>query len=909
MGPGHSETRDAGDPAGGPARRREAWVTALLLVSGAAALVHESAWYRFLVPVLGAGALPAAAVSAGALLGLAVGSALGGRLADRGRSPALVLTTAEGAAALAGVLVPLAVPVLRPLSGAPGAVAAAVLLALAAVPMGASLPAAVRVVDPPEDGVGACFRRVYGWNTVGAVAGLFLSAAVLLEALGNRGAVLAAAGAEALVALGALPLARGARRPAPTRLEGPAPLAPRRARLAVAALLAGAAGLVVQVAWIRRLTPALGPTFQVFAVVLAVHLLGLALGSLVLGPRRGAGPSRVPAILAVASAVPVVLMPGLVDDLGRWAADAASRSAGGPWALLGIRALAAAAVLVPSTAIGAALLPWLLRAASPPREAAGRGAGLLLAANTAGSAVAALAAGLWWIPGAGTAGALRGAGGLLCAAGACVARTKAGAACAGVLAAALLLQPALLPLEDAAGRDALGASYGSFGFDPADAEPLAFEEGRVATVVVRDRDGRREFWVDGSIEASTAPTDRLHLALLADLPMALLAGAGVERPRVAVIGLGAGLTARGVARGDPASLDVWEIEPAVARAAPLFEGLGGGVPASARLHLEDGRRGVERAERSFDLVTSDPVHPAVAGSAWLYSVEHYRAVLASLSPEGIACQWVPLTQMALDDLRMVVRTFASEFRYANLFRAGPDAILVGGRRPLRVSETRLRAWLAGPGGEGLASLGLRSPGALLSASALGPAGCLAFGGEGPLNEDDRLLLELRCGRNAWDADPAANARILSHHRDSGSPPAALLDATATDAFLAEVDSRKALWTALDAFLDVGDPRLEPTTTAIAGLDARLAADPADSFASVVRDELAIADAFERVRRGDAKGAAVRARQVLSRGKAETVQRLDAAEVLIRAGEAAEGREVARSVAALHPWPRAVRLSR
>ena len=37
----------------------------VLLASGAAALLHESAWFRLLTPLLGAGALPAAAVAAG----------------------------------------------------------------------------------------------------------------------------------------------------------------------------------------------------------------------------------------------------------------------------------------------------------------------------------------------------------------------------------------------------------------------------------------------------------------------------------------------------------------------------------------------------------------------------------------------------------------------------------------------------------------------------------------------------------------------------------------------------------------------------------------------------------------------------------------------------------------------------
>src|SRR5262249_56413895 len=108
----------------------------------------------------------------------------------------------------------------------------------------------------------------------------------------------------------------------------------------------------IQVAWRRRLTPGLGPTFQVFAVVLAVHLAAIALGSLLLGPRRGTlGRRRLP-WLAVIAALPVAALPSFVDDPARWAtraSEGASRALGQG----AIRAAAAALRLLPSTAIGA----------------------------------------------------------------------------------------------------------------------------------------------------------------------------------------------------------------------------------------------------------------------------------------------------------------------------------------------------------------------------------------------------------------------------------------------------------------------------------------------------------------------------------------------------------------------------
>src|SRR5262245_28859914 len=859
---------------------REAALSTLLVISGAAALLHETAWYRFLVPGLGAGALPAAAVSSGALLGFALGAALGGRRADASPRPARTLALAEVLAAVLSAALAFVLPAWE-VPGPVGAAAVALVLAIAATPMGASLPAALRALHPSRERAPAAFRRLYAWNTFGAVAGVLASAAFLLEALGNRGVALCGAGLEAVAALGALALA-GRRTPATSPAPPPPPpLAPESASpapspraLAAASFLAGAAGLSIQVAWLRRLTPALGPTFQVFAVVLAVPPAPSALCSLLLGPRRGTlGLRRLP-WLAVIAALPVAALPSLVDDLARWATRA-SEGASGALGQVAIRAAAAALVLVPSTAIGAALLPWLLRAASPETSRTGRGAGALLAANALGSAIGALVAASLLVPAIGTAATLRVAAALLVGVAALAASARRTAL--AVVALAALVAAAIVRPEDRALHDSVGAAYR--GYDPRDGRTIHFEEGRVATVLVRDRDGRMEFWVDGSLEAGTSPTDRLHLALLADLPMALLRAQGRMRPTVAVVGLGAGLTAQGVARWRPASLDVFEIERAVADAAPSFASVGGGVPASARVHVEDGRRGIARLS-ALDLVTSDPVHPAVAGSAWLYSREHYEASAARLAPGGLFWQCVPRLQMAVEHVRLVLRTFARAFAFPYVFRAGPDVLLLGATRPIRVSEERLRDALSSESASELAYLGFASPGALLSLVVRGPEEVRSFAGDGPVNTDDRLLLELRAGRSLYRSDPGGVAAALDAARVG---PESLLDAPPSAGFAAEAKEARRFDAGILAWMS-GD-----LVRSVATLGEHAAADMTSPFAWKMLDEVEIDQAYDALDRGAKDLAARRAREVLARGVAEPILRLDAAEVLIKAGLPDEGR--------------------
>lgn len=886
-------------------------VGACLLLAGAAALLHQAAWFRLLVPVLGAGALAAGVVSAGALLGLALGAALGGRWAARVGRPLLLVALAEGAGALLAAPVPVLAGLLEagvtsvqgvePVLG----VLAAVLLctalcALAALPLGATVPAALAALRPAAPGAAATFRWLYGVNTLGAVLGVLLAAGWALEALGNRGSVLLACGLQAAVALAAVLLgvrAPGLRARVPARAGvPPAQAAPGLAlpgRLACAAALAGAAGLAVQVAWVRRLTPAVGTTTQSFATVLAAHLLAIALGSLLCGPRRGAR-DRSAAVLLL-SAVPVALLPGAIAQVAAYASEQALATGGGPFALLGVRALAACAVLLPSALLASAALPWLLRRAAPADGASSHAAGLLVAWNTLGSALGALLAGALWIPAAGTAGVLRGAAGLLLLAAACVLARPARAAGVALAGLLLLAQPWLLPLEDAAGRDAVGAIFLPAQFAIADAPALRAREGSATTVVVREREGHRELWVEGKIEASTQPTDRLHLTLLGALPMAL----HPQPQRVAIVGLGTGRSAQAVAAFGPQRLLVLEIEPEVAASVHLFEPDGGGLPRGAGLQLGDARHGLARSTERFDVITSDPVHPGVAGSAALYSREMYDLVRARLAPGGLLCQWLPLYQLTPDDLRLVLRTFVAAFPRGWAFLAGEDLILVGGLEPLRVDEARLRARLEGAAGDPLRPLGLASPGRLLGLVLKGPEALARFAGEGPLNTDDCLRLEFQAGRSWFVNDPFGNLMRLWPGR---ARPAALLAGAPSPAFEAEAQGAARLYEAVRAWLGGDDAR------AAEAFEALSAADPADRFAREMAVGVRVREASAWAADGRLPEAQAAARALAARTDLTPSQRLDVAALLREAGQDEAGRALAAEVGRALEAPRARRLA-
>ena len=158
------------------------------VVAGAAVMAVEVAGARLLGPFFGVSLFVWTALITVTLGCLAVGAALGGSLADSGRSPDLLfgLLAAAGAAAL---LVPVARPVVlaaaAPLGPRFGAVAAAALLfGPCLLPLGAVSPWVVRLVAGDLSHVGRAAGYLGAASTVGSLAGTLATGFFLVAWVG-----------------------------------------------------------------------------------------------------------------------------------------------------------------------------------------------------------------------------------------------------------------------------------------------------------------------------------------------------------------------------------------------------------------------------------------------------------------------------------------------------------------------------------------------------------------------------------------------------------------------------------------------------------------------------------------------------------------------------------------------------
>ncbi len=227
-------------------------------------------------------------------------------------------------------------------------------------------------------------------------------------------------------------------------------------------------------------------------------------------------------------------------------------------------------------------------------------------------------------------------------------------------------------------------------------------EGMNSSVAVTELyNGVRNFHVSGKIEASTDPSDMRTQRMLGHLPALIHA-----RPRsVLVVGCGAGVTAGSfVLHPDVERIVLCEIEPLVPRVvAKHFAAENYDVVHDPRVEIvyDDARHYILTTREKFDIITSDPIHPWVKGSATLYTQEYFELCQQHLNPNGLITQWVPLYQSTADVVKSEIATFFKIFPGGTIWATnkdglGYDLVLLGQAEATKVNADELQRRLDRP---------------------------------------------------------------------------------------------------------------------------------------------------------------------------------------------------------------------
>ena len=259
----------------------------LLFCSGVAALVYQVLWIKQLSLVVGVEIYSIAIAVSAFFAGLALGSFVIGRWADRLGRPLLLVSVLEVGIALLGISTTLllahaAVP-FAALETRAGVLAWFLPFALVGVPaflMGGTLPVVVRswdLGDAPVVSIGGTF---YAANTAGGIAGALLSSFAFLPSCGVRGAAFAAATLNLVSAIMAFTLNRDSLRRHRTLPIVEQQSLPRQAQIALGLYtLTGGIALGYEVVWSQAIVQFMSTRSFAFSIVLATYLAGLVFGS------------------------------------------------------------------------------------------------------------------------------------------------------------------------------------------------------------------------------------------------------------------------------------------------------------------------------------------------------------------------------------------------------------------------------------------------------------------------------------------------------------------------------------------------------------------------------------------------------------------------------------------------------
>ena len=680
----------------------------LFLGSGCAALIYEIVWFQLLQFVIGS-----SAVSIGVLLGTFMGGMCLGSLAlprfvSPTAHPLRVYALLELGIGIFGILVLFAVPAVGRFYstlvglGTPGLLLRAVLCMAFLLPptilMGATLPAIARWIESTPRGI-SWLGVFYGGNTLGAVCGCLLAGFYLLRVHDMPTATYCAVALNAAVALLAAVVARFASyRPTtgiPPATGGVDPAASCGPLLLVVGL-SGFCALAAEVIWTRILSLMLGATVYTFSIILAVFLVGLGMGSSV-GAILARNSARPRLILGVCQLLQITAIAWaahtMANSLPYWSTEATL--AGGPWSKFQLDLVRSAWAILPAALLWGASFPLALNAMAGAGGDTARLVGRAYAANTLGAIFGAVGASMLLIPLLGTRDTqiiLMGVS--LVAALIALPPTRirsflpiAGTAALSVLAG--LAVPRIPWQLVAYGRQTATTDY--------DAKAIYFGEGMNASVAVSETPGgARFFHVSGKTEASSLLKDMRLQRMLGQLPALL----HPNPHSVLIVGCGAGVTAGSfVLHPSIQRIVICDIEPLIPRVvANYFRKENYDVVHDPRVQIvyDDARHFVATTQEKFDLITSDPIHPWVKGSAVLYSQEYFQLCRQRLNPGGLLTQWVPLYEADRAVVQSEIATFFSVFPEGSIWGNdddgfGYDTVMLGHAAPLKIDVDALQA--------------------------------------------------------------------------------------------------------------------------------------------------------------------------------------------------------------------------
>ncbi len=783
-----------------------ALVFLLFFASGIAALAYQMVWTKLLTLIFGVTFLAVSTVLTCFFGGLALGSFLGGRWIEKHKNGFYWYGTAEilvGVYALFfGLLLSLNNSAYVYLaqtfaSGFAGLtlikfILSALLLIIPTTLMGATLPILSKTLARGTSTFAWDIGGLYTVNTLGAVTGAVLTAFVFIPSFGLSAILYGAGILNFIIGISAILAGRSVSREsleAAEPLRAP-PLSTSKREMADKGLprgfnalilwgfaLSGFTGLCYEVVWTRVLGFMLTGTVYAFAVVLAVFLTGIATGSFVLSLFLDKIKSRstviyifsIVEILIGLTSIALIILYDKLPSMGFYS----SLTTTPDWAkFVYLNFFTAFITLFIPTFLFGATFPLICKAYDWGAKSVGEKIGNIYSLNTVGGILGSFIGGFVFIPFIGMqnaivlTGALNILIGLLTAVfnprGVKSARYAIPAVGVGVMILLILALPANMPLS-------LHKSLLHRG-----EKILFYTEGATATVMIAERTGaglessNKRLWVNGN-RATAAYYEGLQINRFQGvLPMAIH-----PNPKdVLVICFGSGTTFGTLSQFPVTKVDNVEIARAVIKGASYFKDANMDVlnnPVS-RINIDDGRSFLAVTKKKFDVITEEPMHPALAGVVNLYTKEYYELAKSHLKKDGIMSQWIPLYNLSVEDVRLMVRTFQSVFPHTSIWLANADIFMIGSPQELNVNYETIKAKLNMPAIKRLLTdIDLEDPVEFMTTFLMNEKMVSKYSGQGEVMSDNKPVVEFTGPKSLHLNTISPNIAELIRYREPVSP--------------------------------------------------------------------------------------------------------------------------------------------
>ncbi len=704
--------------------------------------------------VFGATTLAVSTVLAAFMGGLALGSAVAGRVGARVERP----VRAYGLLEIGIAIYALAVPFLFALVDNLYAILwqqfhpsffvfsllrfllSCLMLLVPTTLMGATLPLLAAALLRSDGPSSTSVTKLYTRNLVGAICGCIAAGFFLLPFLGVRATIYTASLINIVIGIVAVIADRRLEtrsssvtdnlapevldepavgsQTSETTYDAPANEAGGTRFWLFCAFVSGFVTISTQVAWTRMLTMIVGSSTYAFSVAVALFLLGLSSGAYVISRRDLAGKLRSTLLkVEILTALSLVFSLVMVNRIPAFLITSGLQLKIDSWAGLLILQIISVALLIllPAFLMGT-VMPLVLVWAGAKSDSASVGlVGRSYAVNTMGAIIGAFVAGFVLIPKVSTRFTILFAASLCVIVAGLAYQPGAGVRdralrrsfAAGATMVAIVLLFLVAPRMNLGSLSVgaydslvrvIGKSRGSVADNasqqngPAEHKLLMYEEGATSTVSVRKDWDAISMAINGRTNASDVE-DMPTQVMLGQLPVLL----APSIKNGLVVGFASGVSAGAMLQSPIGSIECVELEPATVNGSRFFEHVNN-LPLNdprLRLIIDDARTYLRVTPTRYDMIVSEPSHPWVPGVANLFTQEFFELGRDRLTTDGVFVQWLQIYQLSTDSLRSVLATFQKVFPHVLIFRVegatkGKDLLLVGSKSPMPIDQAMAR---------------------------------------------------------------------------------------------------------------------------------------------------------------------------------------------------------------------------